>query len=113
MTEQKNLTQEELDAAELESIVPMPEDLIPLRQEKLALDAQLEVLEARKKEIQEIFGKRLDEMGKVGFILHGKVHARVSQGTRSDIDKKKLKEQMPHIYAQFLKVIKYRSIRIS
>lgn len=106
------LTQEEIAAAELEALAPMPADLIPLREEKRQLDDQLEILNARVTEIKETFAKRLEEEGKQGYLLHGKVHARVSHGTRTGIDSKKLKEQMPHIWERFVKVTKYRSVRV-
>ena len=37
----------EAEAAELEGLAPMPVDLIELREEKLALDKQVEELEGR------------------------------------------------------------------
>lgn len=103
----------EAEAAELEGLAPMPADLIELREEKLALDKQIEELEGRKNEIKEIFGKRLEADGMQGFLLHGKVHARVTYGTRHGVDSKKLKEKMPHIWAQFMKITKYRSVTIN
>ena len=103
---------EETEAAALEGLAPMPADLIPLREEKRQLDEQLEVLNNRVSEIKETFGKRLEEAGLQGFLLNGKVHARVSHGTRHTIDSKKLKEQMPHIWERFMRATKYRSIRV-
>lgn len=111
MTE--TITPEETAAAELEALAPMPADLVPLREEKRQLDDQLEILNARVHDIKEIFGKRLEEDGKQGYILHGKVHARVSYGTRHGVDSKKLKEQLPHIWQQFMKITKYRSVHVN
>jgi predicted phage-related endonuclease len=108
-----NLHGEELLAAELEGIAPMPADLIPLREEKLLVDKQLEELAARKKEIQEEFGKRLKEDGMVGYLLHAKVHARRSEHTRTSVDSKKLKDEMPHIYKNYLKVTAYTSVTVN
>lgn len=103
---------EEDEAAALEGLAKMPEDLIPLREEKIALDEQIDALTARKKEIQDTFGKRLDERGLVGFLLNGKVHARVTVGTRTGIDGKKLKDEKPSIWKKYLKTTAYRSVRI-
>lgn len=104
--------QTEIEAALEEGIAPMPEDLIPLRDEMKALKAQLEVMKAREQEIKDTFGKRLAEAGLKGYLLHGKVHARISFGTRTTVDSKELKEKMPHIWQQFLKVTKYTSVRV-
>lgn len=107
-----NINTEINEAALEEGLAPMPADLIPLRDEMVALKEAMEQLEGRKKEIQEVFGKRLDEEGLVGFLLNGKVHARLTKGTRHTVDSKKLKEKMPHIWQQFLKVTAYRSVRV-
>lgn len=92
---------------------PMPADLAPLREEKLAIDKQMETLDARKKDIQEIFGARLKAEGLVGYTIDRKVRARRSPGTRDGIDMKALRAKHPKIAAAFKTVTPYVSIRIS
>lgn len=104
-------TNAEVEAALDEGLAEMPADLIPLRNEKLALDEQIDLLTARKKEITDAFGERLKTDGLQGFMLYGKVHARRSEVTNSRVDSKKLKTEMPHVFAKFLKVTK--SVRIT
>jgi predicted phage-related endonuclease len=100
-------------AAELEGLAPMPEDLIALRAEKLLIDQEKDKLEARLREIKDTFGDRLTADGLQGYILNGKVKARRSPGTRTSVDGKRLKEELPHIYQNFLKTTPYVSINIS
>ena len=104
---------EEVQAALDEGLAPMPPAVVALRTEKLALDAQIDELTARKKAIQEEVGKQLDAAGLVGFVFNGKVRARVTNGTRSTVDGKKLKEKHPKIWAAFLKTTPYRSVNIT
>lgn len=104
---------EEAEAQLAEGLAPMPEDLIALRQEKLELDEKLDELAARKREIQDTFGERLQDAGLVGFMLHGKVHARRKNGTRTDVDRKRLKDELPEVYANYLKTTEYVSITIN
>ena len=103
----------EHEAALLEGIAPMPEDLIALREESIALKEEIDRLTERRNKIKDTFGERLDSEGLKGYVLYGKVHARVTHGTRTDVDKKKLKEDMPHIYKRFLKVTSYRSVTVN
>ncbi len=103
-------TTEELEAAALEGIIDMPDDLIALRNEKLALGEEIDRLTSRKKEITDAFGERLKSEGMQGFILYGKVHARRSEVSTSRVDSKKLKDEMPHLHAKYLKVTK--SVRV-
>lgn len=105
--------QQEADAAELEGLAPMPEDLVPLRNEKLLLDEEVGRLNARLREIKDAFGGRLQEENLQGFILDGKVHARRTPGTRTSVDSKKLKDDLPHIYKEYLRTTSYVSINIS
>lgn len=110
---QKQGTSGEAAAAELEGLAQMPDDLVKLREEKLKLDKQLEKLQARKKEIQDTFGQRLKDDGLVGYLLHGKVHARRSQHTRTGVDSKRLKEELPVVYKNYLKVTSYTSVTVN
>lgn len=105
--------QEEIDSAALEGIAPMPEDLIPLRNEKVALDEQISELQKRLREIKDTFAERLYDDGLIGYTLGSKVKARESHGTRHTLDSKKLKEEMPHVHAKYLKATEYVSINIS
>lgn len=104
---------EEAEAQMAEGLAPMPEDLVALRQEKLELDDQIDALNARKEEIKDIFGEKLKDEGLVGFMLHGKVHARRSNRTRTDVDRKRLKDELPEVYKNYLKTTSYVSITIN
>lgn len=99
-------THVDLDAALLEGLAPMPAHLIPLRDESIALKEQIDELNARREDIKESFAKELQDSGLQGYILNGKVHARVSEVINTRVDAKELKLKMPHIYAKFLKVTK-------
>jgi len=112
MTE-KTIDQEIAEAAELEGLAPMPAELEGLRLEKLEIDKQKALLEQRLTEIKDEFGKRLEADGLQGYVVDGKVHARVSHGTRTGVDAKKLKAEMPHIWSKYLKTTAYRSVTIS
>lgn len=101
------------DAALAEGLAPMPADLVSLRNESLSLSAEIDRLTARRDEIKASFSKRLEEDGLKGYILDGKVHARITQGNRSTIDSKQLRDAMPHIYAQYLRITPYTSIKIN
>jgi len=98
------ITLNEAEAAAAEGIAAMPADLVALRNEKIQLDEQISALEARKKEIRDIFGARLESMGLQGFSLNGKVHARRSEVHTTRLDSGKLKEKHPKIWAAFAKV---------
>lgn len=98
-------------AAALEGLAVMPAHLIPLRDEFLSLKDQLDKLEARKNEIRDIFGEELKAGGFQGFLLYGKVHARRSPVTNTTVDGKKLKDKMPHIWKEFIKVT--NSVRVT
>lgn len=108
----KNLNLD-LAAALLEGLAPMPTNIEQLRTEKLMIDKQKEILEARLAEIKAEVGQELEANGLNGFILNGKVHARLTKGTRTTVDGKKLKDEMPHIYPQYLKVTPYQSVTIN
>lgn len=103
---------EELQAQLDEGLAPMPEDMVELREESRSLKEQIDALTARRNEIKDLFGERLEAEGLQGFLLHGKVHARVTYGTRTSVDSKELKAQMPHIWKRFLKTTSYRSVTI-
>lgn len=103
----------DMHAALEEGLAPMPEDMVSLREEKLLLDKEIELLTARKEEIKAAFADRLKEEGLQGFILHGKVHARVSEVTTNRVDSKRLKEEMPHVWKQYLKATISRRITIN
>lgn len=105
--------QEEVEAQELEGLAPMPPELVALRERKLEIDKLMGDL---KEELDGIKGKVDEELtarGLQGFTLHGAVKARKSPGTRSSVDAKKLKEEMPAVYQKYLRVTKYFSIRIT
>lgn len=104
---------EEQDAMLEEGLLPMPADLVPLRERKLELDKIKGELEAELKEIKDAFGERLDKDAAQAYVLHGKVHARRSPGTRTTVDGKKLKEEKPAIYKAYLKTTEYVSINIT
>lgn len=103
----------EVEAAVLEGLAPMPEDLVPLRNRANELKEQIDQLTDARNSIKEIFGKRLEAESLQGFVLNGKVHARVSHGTRNSIDTKRLKAERPDIWAQYLKVTKYKSVTVN
>lgn len=103
----------ELEAQLNEGLAPMPAEMIALREESNVLKEQIDALTARRNEIKEIFGKHLEDEGLQGFLLNGKVHARVTYGTRTTVDSKELKEKMPHIWKKFLKTTKYTSITVN
>ena len=103
----------EAEAAELEGLVKMPADLVTLRKEKLELDEKIDELTARKNEIRDEFGKRLEADNLVGFILNGKVHARLKHNTRTSVDSKKLKDELPDVYKNYLKTVPYTSVTIN
>lgn len=107
------LTPTEAEAAELEGMLPMPEELIPLREEKLFLDEEIEKLQARKREIQDTFGRALEEAGAQGFVLNGQVHARHVVQMRSTVDSKLLKEKFRHIWTQVLRTTEVHVIRVN
>lgn len=108
----KNLNLD-LAAARLEGLAPMPANIEALRTEKLMLDKQKEIIDARLAEIKAAVGNELETEGLNGFILNGKVHARLTKGTRTTVDGKRLKDELPHIYPQYLKVTPYQSITIN
>ena len=95
------------------ALAVMPADLVPLREEKLRVDAELDKLNARKDEIKSLFQTRLEADKVIGYTIDGKVRARRSPGSRSDIDAKGLKEKHPVIYKRFLRTTAYISMRIS
>lgn len=101
---------EETDALTLEALAPMPQDLIALREEKIAIQERIDALETRKKEIRDIFGQRLLDDGLQGYLLHGKVHARRTVVRSPRLDSKALKDKHPRIYAAFVKITE--SVRI-
>lgn len=108
----KTQPQEETDAALLEGLAPMPADLVALRNEKVALDDQVSLLNERLREIKDTFADRLHADNLVGYTLGSKVKARESHGTRTTVDSKQLKAEMPHIWAKYSKTTPYTSIRI-
>lgn len=103
----------ELEAQLNEGLAPMPAELVDLREESNLLKEQIDALTARRNEIKEIFGKHLEDEGLQGFLLHGKVHARVTYGNRTAVDSKLLKEKMPHVWRKFLKTTQYKSITVN
>lgn len=92
---------DETEAAQLEGLAPMPQDLISKRQERLALKEQRDAIQARMDEIRDEFGARLEAEGLQGFVLNGKVHARRSVVQTRRVDSKKLKEKHPQIWRAF------------
>lgn len=106
-------TQIDVDAAALEGLAIMPAHLIPLRDEFLNLKEQIDVLEARRDEIKEAFDTELRDNNLQGFILHGKVKSRRSDVTNTRLDARALKEKLPAIYAQYVKITKSVRLTIS
>lgn len=104
---------EELEAAELEGILPMPEHLVAKRAEWLALKEQIDELTAVKNAIRDEFGEAMEQAGAQGFLLHGKVHSRRSTVTSHTVDSKRLKAEMPSIFAKFLKTTKTVRVTIN
>lgn len=101
----------EAQAAELESLLPMPEDLIPLREQKLELDKAKDEIQAQIDAIKAAFDARMLADQVQGYVLAGKVHARRSEVVTSRVDGKKLKAQLPQIFNRFLTVTK--SVRVT
>jgi predicted phage-related endonuclease len=99
------------EAALAEGLAPMPAHLIPLRDESNELKEQIDKLQERRDEIKSIFGKTLESEGLQGFILHGKVHARRSSVTSTNVDAKRLKTERPDVWAEFIRVVK--SVRVT
>ncbi len=97
---------DETEAALNEGLAPMPEDLLQLRDEWIVLKDQIDMLNERKDEIKVIISKRLEDDGLQGYTWGGKVRARISSVTTPRLDSKKLKETMPHIWNQFIKITK-------
>ena len=107
------VTTDETEAAALEGILPMPADLVPLRQEKLDLDTQIAMLRERVEEIKATFATRAEADGVQGYVLEGKVHARISQVITNRIDSDKLKKTLPHIFNQFIKTTTSQRVTIN
>lgn len=103
----------EQEAALAEGLADMPGDLIPLRSEYLALKEQRDAITQAMDDIKGTFADRLKEDGLSGFILGGKVHARVSDVTNTRVDSKRLKAEMPTIHAKFLVVTKSQRVTVN
>lgn len=96
------VTLDETEAAEAELLAPMPADVIALRERKLTLQAQVDLLNEEIGKIKDTVGQRLQEEGLQGYMYGGKVHARRSIVVSKRVDSKKLKEKHPRIWAAFL-----------
>ncbi len=104
---------DETEAAELEALAPMPDDLLPLRNRKLKIDEQMEKLEFELKKIKDEFDDRLKADGLDGYTINGKVRGRRSSFKRFTINSKLLKEKHPRIYKAFLTETPVVSIKIT
>lgn len=102
----------ESEAALEEGYAPMPEDLKVDRERRLAIKQEIEQLEGEYAEIRERFLQRMDQDGVRGYLLNGKVHARIKTVVRQTVDSKALKTKMPHIWKQFVKTSETRSVNI-
>lgn len=100
----------EQEAALLEGLAEMPEDLVPLREKRLKLKAKIDTLQQEADEIRDTFGTRLESEGLQGYMLHGKVKARRTDVTNTRADSKMLKADFPEIWAKVVKVTK--SVRV-
>lgn len=89
------------EAALLEGLAPMPEDLIPLRDEKMLLDEEIKRLEARKADIRDVFDERLKDAGLKAYMIGDEVRARRSEGQTTTLDSKLLKKEMPHVFTKY------------
>ena len=107
------VTLDETEAAAAEALAPMPADLVALRERKLKLAEQRDLLNEQIDEIKGIFATRLVEDGLQGYVLAGKVHARRSLVRTSRLDSKKLKEKHPRIFAAFQTVTETVRINIT
>lgn len=92
---------DETEAAELEGVAPLPADLVALLSEARVVKEQLEVLEARKKEIRDIFKDRLVLLGLVGFVVNGKVKIRKSVYTKDGFNVKDFAAKHPVLFRRF------------
>jgi hypothetical protein len=106
-------THVDMAAALLEGLAPMPAHLIPLRDESNALKEQIDALTERREKIKETFGKTLEADGLQGFILHGKVHARVSYVTNNRVDTKELRAKRPDVFQEFLVTTKSKRVTVN
>lgn len=91
----------ELQAQLDEGLAPMPEDLVPLHAEALAIKKQIEKLEGRLTEIKGTFDAKLQGEGLKAFLLHGKKKAKRMVTRRTFIHQAELAKEMPHIYEQY------------
>jgi predicted phage-related endonuclease len=106
-------THVDMQAALAEGLAPMPAHLIPLRDESNDLKEQIDKLTERRDKIKEIFGKTLVAEGHQGFLLNGKVHARVSNVTNNRVDTKALREKRPDVFQEFLVTTKSQRIVVN
>jgi hypothetical protein len=97
------ITLDEQDAAQDEALAPMPADVIALRERKLALQAQIDLLQEEIGVIKDTVGKKLEDAGLQGYVLGGKVHARRSEVITNRLDSQRLKEKHPQIWRAFIK----------
>jgi len=100
-------------AALAEGLADMPADLIPLRDEYLALKEERDNLVKTMDSIKGQFADYIKDNGLQGLILEGKVHARVSNVTNSRVDSKRLKAEMPTVHAKFLIVTKSQRVTVN
>lgn len=105
------ITLDEQEAAANELIATMPADLVPLRNRKLALQAQRDELNAEIDSIKAIFDQRLMADGLQGYIYQGKVHARRSVIHTRHFLSKPFKETHPKLFLKFTEM--RESVRIT
>lgn len=104
---------EETEAALDEGLAPMSDEVKALRMEKLAIDEQMDALRDRLTSIKSAVDEHMHNDGVVGYTLGGKVKARKSHGTRTSVDGKRLKEELPAVWSNYLKTTEYVSITIT
>jgi hypothetical protein len=92
---------DEVEAAKLEGLAPMPSDLLALRERKLALKQAKDDIEDELNQIKATFDARLQVAGVVGFTLGGKVKARRTEYDTVSLDMDGLRTAHPRIFARF------------
>lgn len=107
------LSTEQTEAALVEGLAEMPEDLIPLRLQYLALKDQRDDVLNQMDQIKSTFASRLKEQGLQGFLLYGKVRSRLSKVTNSRVDSKRLKDELPAVHAKYLVVTKNERVNVT
>jgi hypothetical protein len=115
MTTLADLSITEAEAAELESLSPLPQELALIRAEWLALKEQENHVKARLNEKRDALGAALEAAGLQGFTVDGRVVVRRSEVTTNALDTAKIKKDDPALFGRlfqsFAKVTK--SVRVN